>query len=166
MTNKILTGVSIGVVSVLATVASTEGYAMPRGFADAWRVVSMTLAGFALGAIWLIGFRFSKLNFDDRDKLRSPLAWVGFSYFLVTAYIGTDLASRFGENRITWRTPYSFAAYLTMLVSIKILSRRLRHALRRADQRHARVKLTITDTSTPGPDIDLTDAHEVEHEKR
>ena len=137
-------------------------FSLPGSYTeDIFRVVSMGLCGLTLGFLWFISSAFRSLNIDQNDRLIRPLSGVALSYFLLTLFSGLDMLSRFGTNYMTWRMPVASAAFLISTVSLWVLLNRIRYIARRAQQTNSTVKITVSDTSKPGPDIDLATGQDI-----
>jgi hypothetical protein len=139
-------------------------YSLPGGLEDASRLVVMSLAGVTLGMLFLLAQQFSKLTIDRRDRLTYPLGGLSIAFFLLTLFVGLEIASRLRLEYITWRTPLAALAYIISTFSLSVLLIRTRKVVRRANSTHATVRMTLTDTAQPGPDVDLTDGTKVIHD--
>lgn len=145
---------TVGVAGVALFLDQTEIPLRSRT-ADAWRVFVMAQAGIALGLLGAIVWQMGLAKISPKDRLIRPLAMVGCAYFLMTLFIGFELAGRWNQGHISWRTPLAMAAFFLSDFGLLLLMLRVGRAVHKSQETGGSVKLTITDTSRPGPDIDL-----------
>jgi hypothetical protein len=136
---------------------------VPNHVADLIRVVVLAQAGIALGFMFRIVLYFYQAKLDKNDRLLYPTATVCMIYVGCVFYIAADLASRLDfdgkhfNTFMTWRTPLAFVLFGASDIALYVLKVRLSGMIGRAIGEGATVKVTMTDTSKPGPDIDLAD---------
>lgn len=157
----VLTTVTAGI----ALAFESRTFHFPSPMADTLRVLVMTEAGITAGLLALIMWVYAKARIDPRDRLIRPLALFCFSCFLWCMYIALDMLGRTvgrgGDQQITWRTPVGFTSMGLAIVGLGKLLARVSKYLDKADPDSV-LKVTVTDTGKPGPDIDLSTEHPVQ----
>jgi hypothetical protein len=141
----------------LAVVYGNDGYVvrMRPEQADAVRFLVLAQVAFALGQMLQLIADFQGVKVDARDQLTVPLAMFAIWIFTLSMYVALDVADRMGRDGISYKSPLAFVAFGFGIVTLYIFRKRLNGALTRARSSSATAKLTVTDTSKPGPDIDL-----------
>jgi hypothetical protein len=154
---------TIILAATFASVTVNESEALihtSRFIADSWRIVAFTLAGATLGFLVLILYKFNRLRMSRDDELGRLAAWLAVSHFLLVLFSALEVVNRVGNPVITYRTPLAFVAFVIGFPVMWKIKRRLSEAMILAKKTDASIKLTITDTSKPGPDVDLMRATE------
>jgi hypothetical protein len=149
----LVVGAVIGIISAIAEPGLQ--WATDSRVADTWRSVVMAGAGMVLSHLFLIIYRLSKLNFAAEDRLLTPMMFSLIGMFIWGLTLCLDLASRLGRDLLTFRTPMATIGLFFVLPSIMRISRILRKQVKRASQCNATTKMTLVDTSQPGPDLSL-----------
>lgn len=146
----------IGIIVIAGAAASPEmQWTLAGPLEDACRISVLALAGLTIGLLILIGDQMSRLKIDKTDSFFWPLTGVAISYILLLIFAAIELGSRIKVPYMTWRTPLGAAIFITSVVSLTTLLRRVSRIVRQAQKTDATVKMTMTDTSKPGPDTDL-----------
>jgi hypothetical protein len=134
---------------------------LPGRIADLCRVAVLAPAGVALGCLGNILYNLWRTKHDQHDIFLNLLFVLSTLFVLSLLYIGIDIASRIdldsgGLRYLTYRTPYGGVLFTASAVCLYIAMKRTRSMLIKAQMSDATIKITITDTHTPGPDIDLS----------
>lgn len=130
---------------------------LPAYAANGLRVVVFTAAGFGGAMLALIVSKFYRLRVSVSDRLVRPCLVLAAGMFASMVFMAAEIATRWDLHTITWRTPLGTAAFLLIAFPLLTIKRNLSRALRAAESTGASVRVTLTDTSKPGPDVDLMD---------
>jgi hypothetical protein len=159
-----VTMAAVGVLSMATALPSVQSKFVDHpGWSDCWRLIAMGQAGFSLGLLGFIFFHFMQARIDKADSFIRPIMLVAIAYFLLTLFVGLELASLLGVAWVTWRTPLAFVAFGLSDIGLSMLLVRFRLIARRVHDTDATVRIAITDTSKPGPDIDLENGKQIDH---
>lgn len=128
---------------------------VPQPVADGCRVMYFALAGITGGLMAFVLWEFHKVRIDPSDRFLRPLGRVGLGLFLCVTFMAAAITEHMGESLLTWKTPYAIVACVVVVVGLGQLLFSLRKVSGNAKDTDATVRMTLTDTSKPGPDIDL-----------
>jgi hypothetical protein len=128
---------------------------VPVVVADVCRGLVILMAVYALGLMLMMIHRLMGVKLNPDDELMVPSFAVLMGLFCCEVFIILYLATRLGRASISWPTVLAFTGMILLDVGLTSLLRRICLMVLKAGN-HGIVKFTMTETSHPGPDIDLS----------
>ena len=104
--------------------------------------------------------RVMSVKLDPQDQLTVPSYAILLGLLCSQAFIAMYIYTRIRRPSIGWPTLLGFVSMFLIAIGVSTLSRRILRMVNRAGD--GTVKMTMTDTSKPGPDIDLSTKHPTE----
>jgi hypothetical protein len=126
--------------------------------AVAVRAVVLAIAGFSVVIESVLIGNIASLTFHDQtSRAADPLRWIASACFGFCIYIGLDMSDRIihGES-LSFRTPLAFFVLAAFVSGVyRFNANVIAPVAKRARDTGATVRIVATDTSKPGPDIEL-----------
>lgn len=132
---------------------------LPGRLEDAARFIVIAQSVFGVVLMAAIIDRFNQVTFHPETKrLASPARGHVIAYFGMTLYIAFDMLERIrAHESLSWRVPEGAVILAVSIVSLLKFTFRVKPIIDAAVATDATVKVVATDTSKPGPDVDLED---------
>lgn len=141
----------------LALATFVNDVRLPGGLEDAARIIVVGQACFGVVLMAAMIDRFSRMKFHPSTKrLASPCRGHVIAYFGLSLYVAFDMVERIHNHEaLSWRVPEGAVIFVVSIISLLKFIYRVKPIVDVAVATDATVKVTATDTSKPGPDLDL-----------
>lgn len=132
---------------------------VPERFADAVRFVALAVAGFGIVLEAALVGAVGRLNLHpETQRSVEPLRWIAVAGFGFCIYLGLDMADRIvSDQGLSFRFPLSVFVLTAFIGGVYRLHCNVARLVERAEFTGATVRVVATDTSKPGPDIELNE---------
>jgi uncharacterized membrane protein YidH (DUF202 family) len=149
----VLTAVAI-TIGVLGLALDDTTIPIPAPIPDILRAVVMIQAGITIATLVALLKQVYKVRIDRSDELTEPALGLVLSHIVMSLFTVFVLTGWMKTASLTYRTPMAFFG---LVIANMVTMRLAKRMIAMADKAKGEmVKLTITLTSRPGLDIDLS----------
>jgi cytochrome bd-type quinol oxidase subunit 2 len=130
---------------------------LPGQLEDAARLLVIAQATFCVVLMSSLIQQFTRVTFHDSTrKLATPARMHVVVYFGLTLYVAFDMLERIHHDQpVSWRVPHGCVLFILSVISLLKFRARFNPIVKAAVETDATVKVTASDTSKLGPDVDL-----------